>query len=54
MLRSEGPVPLGPGFSSRPFDLDGVALPLNDHLIVIAPDGTVLALSGRPSRPAAR
>jgi hypothetical protein len=35
---------VGPGFSARPLDLDGVALPLNDHLIVIAPDGTVVAL----------
>jgi hypothetical protein len=29
----------------RPCELEGVALPLNDHLIVIAPNGTVLALN---------
>ncbi len=29
----------------RPGDLDGVALPLTDHLVVIAPDGMVVALS---------
>ena len=29
----------------RPIDLEGVALPLADHLVVIAPDGMVVALS---------
>ncbi len=29
----------------RPIDLDGVALPLTDQLVVIAPDGMVVALS---------
>ena len=47
VLRSDGPVPpdAGPGFSMRPIDLDGVALPLTDQLVVIAPDGMVVALS---------
>ena len=46
MLHSECPVPghAGPGFSSRRVDPGGVALPLTDHLIVIAPDGMVVAL----------
>jgi hypothetical protein len=34
----------GPGLFARPIDLDGVALPLSDHLVVIAPDGMVVAL----------
>ena len=47
MLQRNGPVPehTGPGFSSRRIDLDGVALPLSDHLIVIAPNGRVVALN---------
>lgn len=46
MLHSDCPVPAptGPGSSSGHVDLDGIPLPLADHLIVIAPDGTVLAL----------
>ena len=46
MLRSDCPVPAqaGPGFSSRRIHLNGVALPLADQLIVIASDGTVVAL----------
>ena len=46
MLHSDCPVPghAGPGFSSRRVDLGGVALSLADHLIVIAPDGMVVAL----------
>jgi hypothetical protein len=42
MLRSAHPEHAGPG--SHRIDLHGVALPLTDHLIVIAPDDTVLAL----------
>ena len=34
-----GPVPLG-----HPIDLHGVALPLSDHLLVVAPNGMVVAL----------
>jgi Coenzyme PQQ synthesis protein D (PqqD) len=34
----------GTGSSSPPVGLDGVALPLNDHLVVISRDGAVLAL----------
>jgi hypothetical protein len=41
---------VGPGFSARSIDLQGVALPLDDHLIVIAPDGTVLALNAGARR----
>jgi hypothetical protein len=46
MLCSDRPVPgdAGEGSSSHRVDLDGIALPLDDHLIVIAPDGAVLAL----------
>lgn len=46
MLEADSPAleNAGPGFSSRPVDLKGVALPLNDHLIVIGPNGGVVAL----------
>jgi hypothetical protein len=35
----------GPGFSSSRIDLNAVALPLDDHLVVIAPDGMVVLLN---------
>ena len=47
MLHSACPAPAqaGPGFFSRPVGLHGVALGLSDHLVVVAPDGTVVALN---------
>jgi Coenzyme PQQ synthesis protein D (PqqD) len=51
MIRSERAVPsdAGPGWLAHGIDLDAAALPLSDHLVVIAPDGTVAVLnpSGR-------
>ena len=44
MLRCDYPVDAGTKSSSHRVELDGIALPLNDHLIVIASDGGVLAL----------
>ncbi len=43
MLHTEGPIP-GHGGGARRIELDGVALPLSDHLVVVAPDGMVVAL----------
>jgi hypothetical protein len=47
MLQPDCPVPehAGPGFSCPRINLDGVALPLSDHLIVVAPNGRVVALN---------
>ena len=44
MLRCDYPVDAGTKAPSHRVELDGIALPLNDHLIVIASDGGVLAL----------
>ena len=46
MLHSINPVPrhAGPVDSGRPIALNGVALPLSDRLLVVAPDGMVVAL----------
>ena len=43
-LSNPVPQPAGPVHLGRPIDLHGVALPLSDHLLVVAPNGMVVAL----------
>ena len=38
------PQPAGPVPLRRPIDLHGVALPVADHLLVVAPNGMVVSL----------
>jgi hypothetical protein len=43
-LSNPVPQPAGPVHLGRPIDLHGVALPLSDRLLVVAPNGMVVAL----------